>query len=76
MAQILLELHHSVFFPHVFILKELHVLGASDFSLYRVVWKCDKVAVEKLVIDFVWSSENDYGISVDKADEEANHGST
>ena len=76
MTQILLKLHHSVFFPHVFIRKELHVLSASNFSLHRVVWKCDQMAVEKLVIDFVWSFKNDYGISVDEADEEPEHGST
>ena len=34
------------------------------------------MAIKKLVIDFIWSSENFYGISVDKADEEAEHWST
>ena len=31
------------------------------------------MAIKKLVIDFIWSFENFYGISVDKADEEAEH---
>ena len=34
------------------------------------------MAIKKLVIDFVWSSKNFYGISVDKANEKAEHWST
>ena len=72
----LLELHYSMFLSHVFILKELLVLSAGDFTLYRVVWKRDQVAIKKLVIDLIWSFENDDGISIDEADEEAEHWST
>ena len=73
MAQILLELHHSMLFSNIFILKELIVLSLCNFTLNRVVWKCDQKAIKELVINFIRGSEDFDGISKDEADEEAEH---
>ena len=76
MAQILFKLHYAVLIGNIFLLKELHVLFTGNLSLYRVVWKRDQMSIKKLVIDFIWGFENDYGVAVDHAYEESKHGST